>query len=101
MMIQTQSVHFTADQKLLDFIEQKLKKLETFFDRIVSADVTLKLENTGQIKDKIAEIKLQIPGAILVAKETDKKFEAAVDAATDAMRRQLIRRKEKMRGAVK
>ena len=97
MMIQTQSVHFDADQKLLDFIDRKVSKLETFFDRVVRADVILRLEKTGQVQDKIAEIKMQVPGSVIVAKETSKKFEEAVDLATDALRRQLIRYKEKSR----
>lgn len=95
MMIQTQSVHFDADSKLLAFIEKKVNKLEVFFDRIISADVILRLENTGQVQDKIVELKLNIPGTTLVAKETSKTFEAAVDAAAEAARRQLLRYKRK------
>ena len=97
MKVQTQSVHFSADSKLLAFIERKLSKLDQFFDRIVSANVILKLENSGQIKDKIAEIRLEIPGTILFVKETNKTFEASVDYAIDALRRQLIKYKERLR----
>lgn len=97
MKVQTQSVHFSADSKLLAFIERKLSKLDQFFDRIVSASVILKLENSGQVKDKIAEIRLEIPGSILFVKETSKTFEASIDCAIDALRRQLIRYKERLR----
>ena len=97
MKVQTQSVHFSADSKLLSFIERKLSKLDQFFDRIVSANVILKLENSGQIKDKIAEIRLEIPGSILFVKETSKSFEASVDSAIDSLKRQLIRYKERLR----
>ena len=97
MQVHTQSVHFTADQKLLVFIEKKLDKLTQFFDRIVSADVILKLENTGQIKDKIVEVKVNLPGGVLYAKETSKTFEASIDAVVDVLRRQLIKHKERIR----
>ena len=58
MKIHTEAVQFKADQKLIDFIEKKLSKLDTFYDRIIETDVTLKLENSGQIKDKIAKVRL-------------------------------------------
>lgn len=96
MKIRTQSVHFTADQKLLDFIERKVNKLEVFFDRIIGADVTLKLENTGQVQDKVAEIKLNVPGQTMIAKDTSKTFENSIDIAVASLRRQLIRHKEKI-----
>lgn len=97
MKIHTQSVHFDADVKLISFIEQKVSKLERFFDHIIAADVILRLENNGQVKDKIAEIKMKVPGAVLIAKETDKSFEAAIDSASEALRRQLIKHKERIR----
>ncbi len=96
MRVQTQSVHFVADRKLLQFIDKKVNKLETFYDRIIDADVTLRLENTGQVKDKIAEIKLQVPGDTLIVRETSKTFEGSVDSAVGVLKRQLIKRKEKM-----
>ncbi len=100
MRVQTQALHFSADQKLIQFIESKLGKLEQFFDRIISADVILKLENTGQIKDKIAEVRLKIPGGVLFVKGTQKSFEASIDMAVEALRRQLIRHKDR-RGRAK
>lgn len=97
MKIQTQSIHFDADVKLTDFIEQKLGKLERFYDQIIMADVMLRLENNGQVRDKVAEIKLKVPGSVLIAKETEKSFEAAVDASVEALRRQIIKHKERVR----
>lgn len=97
MKVQTQSVHFTADAKLISFIEKKLNKLDQFFDRIVSANVTLKLENSGQIKDKVAEIQLNVPGAELYVKETTKTFEASVDSGVASLKRQIMKHKERSR----
>ncbi len=96
MKVKTQSVHFSADAKLLEFIEKKLAKLDQFSDRILGADVMLKLENSGQVKDKIAEIRLNVPGSTLFTKESSKSFEASVEVAVDTLKRQLIKHKEKL-----
>ena len=97
MNLQITSVHFDADQKLLTYIEKKAGKLSQFFDRIIDCSVFLKLENSGQVKDKIVEIRANIPGETLIASQTSKTFEAATDQAVDNMKRQLVRAKEKMR----
>lgn len=97
MKVHTESVQFKADQKLLDFVEKKVSKLEQFFDRIIDAEVKLRLENSGQVKDKVAEVRLQVPGQSLFAKETNKTFEQSVDKAVDDLRRQLAKYKEKLR----
>ena len=95
MEIRTQAVNFDADAKLIEFIDRKLAKLDTFYDNIVSTDVFLKLEKTGQVQDKVAEIKLKVPGSTLVAKETSKSFEESIDLGASSLRRQLIKYKDK------
>ena len=98
MKVEIQSVHFTADQKLKDFIEKKVEKLETFYDRIIESSVILSMEhNNTQIKDKSAVIKLRIPGTVLVAKEISKSFEESTDKAVDHLRRQLKKYKSRVR----
>lgn len=96
MKLNFTAVHFDADQKLKDYIERKASKLDQFFDRIIDAQVFLKLENTGQVKDKIVEFKFLVPGDTLVATEVSKTFEAAADTAVDNMKRQLNKYKEKV-----
>ena len=97
MKIRVQSIHFTADVKLLDFIQKKADKLDQFFDQIISGDVYLRLEKTEDEANKIAEIKLAIPGNDLFAKEQCKTFEEATDKAVESLRRQLEKHKEKVR----
>jgi putative sigma-54 modulation protein len=97
MKIQTQSVHFDADVKLLEFIQKKITKLETFHDHIVSAEVYLRLESHGQVHDKLAEVMLHIPGHTFIAKETFKSFEQAIDEAADSIKRQMVKHKERSR----
>jgi putative sigma-54 modulation protein len=88
-------VHFDASEQLIEFINKKLGKLESFFDKIVEAEVFLKVGTKQNIKDKIVEIKLMIPGKTLFVSETSKTFEASTDIALDIMSRQLVRHKER------
>lgn len=96
MKLQTHAVHFDADPKLVDFIQKKATKLETFYDRIIDGEVFLKVENGGANDNKIVEIKLNLPGNQLFAKEQGESFEAAADMAVNALRRQLKKHKEKL-----
>ncbi|MBL4675424.1 MAG: ribosome-associated translation inhibitor RaiA [Mucilaginibacter sp.] len=95
MKITVQSIHFTADQKLLEFIQKKADKLETFFDKIVSGEVYLKLENVEDEANKISEIKLTLPGLQMFAKEQCKTFEEATDLAVESLRKQIDKYKTK------
>lgn len=97
MKVVNQAVNFNADAKLLEFIEKKLNKLDQYFDNIIMADVFLKVENTSEKENKIAEIRLEIPGNDLIAKKKAKSFEEAIDEVHDSLRRQLMKKKEKMR----
>jgi len=98
MNITISSVHFKTDQKLENFIQTKVEKLSGLFDGILGSDVVLKLENTENPENKIAEVKLLIRGNDLYARKQCKTFEEATDQAIEALRRQLERHKEKMRG---
>ncbi len=99
MNINISSLHFKADNDLENFIKEKLGKLNTFFDGIIESDVTLKFESASSKENKIAEIKVMIPGNDLFAKKQAKSFEEAIDNAVDALRKQLMKRKEKIKGA--
>ncbi|MFL5741791.1 MAG: ribosome hibernation-promoting factor, HPF/YfiA family [Flavisolibacter sp.] len=97
MNVNIQSVHFDADKKLVDYVKQKLDKLTQFHDRIINVDVFLKLDNVvHNIKDKIAEIKVQVPRSELFVKSTSKSFEASFDEALESMVNQIKRKKEKL-----
>jgi putative sigma-54 modulation protein len=97
MQVTFHAVHFHADQKLKDFISEKLEKLSKFFPKILDATVFLKLENSGQIKDKIVEIKLSVPGHTLIGTNADKTFEASADVSIESLRRQLVKIIDKQR----
>lgn len=95
MQIQVQSIHFDADVKLIRFIEEKLQKLTTFHDRIIKSEVFLRLDKSDVNENKIAEVKLSIPGKELFAKKQCKTFEEATDVAVEALKRQIDKHRTK------
>lgn len=95
MKLKIQSIHFDATRKLLDYIEEKLDKLDTFYPRIIDGDVVLRLEKNDRSKNKIVEIKLNIPGNTLFVKEQDTSFEIAAINATEGIKKQLLNHKGK------
>jgi ribosome hibernation promoting factor len=95
MKITVQSIRFNADRKLLDFIQRKADKLDTFYDQIISGEVYLKLENVEDEANKITEIKLMLPGNQIFAKEQCKTFEEATDLAVECLRKQIEKHKQK------
>ncbi len=97
MKIQTKAIQFKADTKLINRIDNKLNKLDRLFDRIIDAHVQLKLENSGQVKDKVLEARLNVPGEVIIASATSKTFETALDEVVDSLKRQLLKYKGRLR----
>ncbi len=97
MNITIQSVRFDASDHLKHFAQQKVAKLEHFFDGIVNAEIILRLDKSESADNKISEIKLKLPGGELFSKKQAKTFEEGIDLASDALRKQLMKWKEKIR----
>jgi putative sigma-54 modulation protein len=95
MEIKVNSVHFKADQKLIDFINEKVTKLQLLYDNIISSEVYLKLEPNAD-DNKIAEVKILMPGKEIFARKQCKTFEEAADLAVEALRKQVGKYKEKV-----
>jgi len=97
MNVKISAVHFKTDKKLEAFITEKLQKLNTYFEGVIGAEVKLKLDNTELKENKIMEVRLIIKGNDLYAVKESKSFEEATDQAAEALRKQLVRYKEKIR----
>jgi len=97
MEIKVSAIKFKADSKLEDFIKEKIEKLNTHYDSILGSDVMLKVDNTNTVENKIAEVKIMIKGNDLFAKKQCKTFEEAVDSATDALKKQILKHKAKLK----
>jgi putative sigma-54 modulation protein len=101
MRLQMQAIHFDADPKLLSFIQQKLDKLDTFYDRITSGEVFLRLDKSDNAKlhTKLLEVKLYVPGGTMFVREQGTTFEEATDLAVDTLKMQVKKFKDKRTNA--
>ncbi len=96
MDFKVNTVHFTADDKLVDFIHEKVKKLEMMYDNIIASEVYLRVDKDGSHDNKIAEVKLLLPGSELFAKKQCDSFEEAADLAVHALKKQISKHKSKV-----
>ena len=97
MQVKIQSIHFDADHKLIDFIQEKVTKLGHYYDGLMGGEVFLRLEKSKDTQNKIAEIKLQTRNGELFAKRQCRTFEEAVIESADALRAQVKKHKEKVK----
>ena len=97
MKVTVQTPNFAADEKLIMFVERKLNKLEQFYDRIIFANVFLKVQKTSEKENKSVEILLSVPGGDLIVKKGARTFEAGTDECVQSLERQLKKHKEKLR----
>jgi len=98
MKLNVQSIHFTADRKLLDFIQEKVDKLVVFYDHILGGEVFLRLDKSDDLQNKVVQIRIQVPGQELNAKQQCRTFEEATDLAVEALSKQIIKHKQRKRG---
>ena len=97
MDIKIHSIRFDADTKLLDFINLKVTKLIQYYDDIIGAEIFLRLDKSQDLENKLVEIRLTLPRNELFAKKQSKSFEESTDLTVEALRKQIIRHKEKLR----
>lgn len=96
MKINLQTLKFTAKQSLKDYVEEKVSKLSRYDDKIISADVTLLLEESRSPENKTCDIRLQVPGNDDFVKKTCTTFEEAILTCVDTLQIVLQRKKEKL-----
>ena len=96
MKVNVHAVNFTVDGKLVDFIQDRMNKLEKYYDKVVDSDIYLKVEKTSDKENKIVEIKVNVPGDDFMVKKQCKTFEEAVEIAAESLERLLVKRKEKL-----
>ncbi|HLT53780.1 MAG TPA: HPF/RaiA family ribosome-associated protein [Flavobacteriaceae bacterium] len=95
MQVNVHSIQFKADAKLINFIQARLDKLQLFHDKMVGAEVYLKLDKNNELGNKIAEIKINVPGKELFAKRQSSSFEESTDQVVEALRKQIHKFKGK------
>ena len=92
------TIHKSAD--LLDstvaVINEKLNKLETYYDRIERADVYVKEDDGNAANGYNVEVRLAVPGNDLFAEYDDPSIKKGIAEVAEALRRQLKKHKEKL-----
>jgi putative sigma-54 modulation protein len=96
MKVNVHAVNFAIDVKLVAFVQERMNKLDKFYDKIISSDVFFKVEKTAEKENKIAEVKILVPGDEIIVKKQCKTFEEATDLASESIERSLLKRKEKL-----
>ena len=96
MKLNMSAQQFSADHKLIDFIQKKANKLDLFYDKIIDGEVFLRVVKDDSKENKVVEMKLNVPGQTLFVKQKSKSFEAATDSAVEGLRRQLKKHKGKV-----
>ena len=100
MKASIQSININATLSLLNFTEKKVASLVKFHDKILKAEVFLKIENSSVKENKITEIKINIPGNELVVKKQFKSFEEGISMGVESLKRRLKKSKEKLRDSI-
>lgn len=83
---------------LADLIKEKMNKLAKVNDRIIHADVFLKMGDNVGVEDKLVDIRLKAPRQEYFAHSFAENFEKAVAQTAHKLRAQLVKKKEKMQG---
>ncbi len=97
MTVNIQSIKFEATQKLEEHITKKVTKLEHFFDEIITAEVILKVIKPESAANKEVAVRINVPGHELFASKVCDTFEEAVDTAVEAIEKQILKHKEKVK----
>ena len=58
MKVNVHAVNFAVDAKLVGYVQERMDKLEKYYDKVVSSDVYLKVEKTSDKENKVVEIKM-------------------------------------------
>ena len=95
MKINMQAIGFSAGESLEEYLTEKLEKLDTFYDQIIGAQVTFKLDNNNSKDDKIVDIKLEVPGEDILVKKQGEAYPEAIDLAVDTLKKLIIKKKER------
>ena len=98
MEVRIQAIHFDASEKLQDFIQKKVAKLEKFCDDIKKVEVSLKVVKPETAMNKEAGVKVLALNDEFFAEKVSDTFEESVDDCVDALSKQLTKAKEKLRG---
>ena len=97
MEIKIQAMHFDATEKLQEFANKKVEKLQKSYEDIQKVEVQLKVVKPQTTHNKQTSINVVIPGATQFVEKTCDTFEEGIDQCVDALKVKLTKMKEKSR----
>jgi ribosome hibernation promoting factor len=92
MKLTTTARHFEATPDLIEYTENKLRRLKRFFDQILHVDVIMSIEKFRHI----VEINVHVNGHSFAAKEESDDMHTSVDRAVKDLERQVKKFKGKL-----
>ncbi|MDO5036461.1 MAG: ribosome-associated translation inhibitor RaiA [Porphyromonas sp.] len=95
MDIKLQGKNLQMTEKLQEFVEKRVSKLERFYGDIIQAEVVLTVDKAETNNNKRARIRLDVPGSDLFAEKVADTFEEAVVEVCEALEVQLERLKDR------
>ena len=94
MTVNFQYVNVDVSETLSAFTEEKLEKLVTKFEFVISAQVYFKHDDKDHNAGKICNIELSLPGPRIFATSNEHNYEMSVNETIKDLTRQLKKRKE-------
>jgi putative sigma-54 modulation protein len=96
MDIRITARHFTANDSLREYAYAALKKLERYYNGILTADMVLSYQKM-QNSIKTVELHVNVYGTTLKSVSGTEDFSKSVDEAIEKVERQIQRYKSKLR----
>ena len=85
--------HFKMQDGLKDYVEEKVKKLNRYYDNILDIDLILGWEKMN----RYTEMRINVYNKQIVIKEVSDEIRKSFDLALDRAERQLKKYKDKLR----
>jgi len=98
MQLVLKGKNFVVSDRIREYVEQKVTKLDRYLPEINEAHVEFTKENTKSSKDRnVVQLTLRTNGKILRAEDRSEAVYSSIDAVVDKMHRQIVRYKGKRR----
>lgn len=80
--------HFESGRDLETYSREEITKLEQFYDKIIACDILLEPSKDDDNPSR-AELRIQVPGKLINAREEAQTYEHAINNVVDTAIRQL------------
>ncbi|MBI1881742.1 MAG: ribosome-associated translation inhibitor RaiA [Chloroflexi bacterium] len=96
MQLLLKGKNFVISDRVRDYVEKKMGKLDRYLPEIDEARVEITQEKTKSARDRnVVQITLRTNGTILRAEDRSEAIYASIDAVIDKIHRQIVRYKGK------